>query len=287
MLAVLAKEFRSYFLTPLGYIFMGSFLTISGIIFTVFNLIPASSNYYPVLSNLIFIFLIAVPILTMRLISEENRQKTDQLLLTCPLKVSDIVVGKYLAAVAVFLLTIVITFLYPVIMSWHGFISLSEICGGYIGFFLLGASFIAVGLFVSALTDNQVSAAVITFGALLLIWLADSLQQVLPSDTLSGLIFAALILIGLALLVRQTTRNPFAALGTAVLGALIIGGIYAINSSLYDGLIVKVCSWFSLLKRYQDFANGLVTLSSIIYFLSFIFAFLFLTTQTIAKRRWN
>jgi ABC-2 type transport system permease protein len=287
MLAVLAKEFRNYFLTPVGYIFMGFFLTISGVIFTASNLVSASSNYYPVLSNLIFIFLIAVPILTMRLISEENRQKTDQLLLTCPLKVSDIVVGKYLAAVAVFLLTILITFLYPVIMSWHGFISLSEIFGGYIGFFLLGASFIAVGLFISALTDNQVSAAVITFAALLLIWLADSLQQVLPSDTLSGLIFVSLILVALALLVRQATHNLFATLSTALLGALAIGGIYAINSSLYDGLIIKVCNWFSLLKRYQDFAGGLLTLSSIVYYLSFIAAMVFLTTQTIAKRRWN
>jgi ABC-2 type transport system permease protein len=287
MLAVLVKEFRNYFLTPVGYIFMGFFLTISGVLFTMSNLVSASSNYYPVLSNLIFIFLIAVPILTMRLIAEENRQKTDQLLLTCPLKISEIVVGKYLAAIAVFLLTILITGLYPLIMSWHGFIPLSEILGGYIGFFLLGASFIAVGLFVSALTDNQVSAAVITFGALLLIWLSDSLQQVLPSDTLSGLIFAALILVGLALIVRQATKNMAVTLGVALIGALAVGISYACNSSLYDGLIIKTCNWFSLLKRYQDFASGLLTLSSIIFYLSFIFMFLFLTIQTIAKRRWN
>jgi ABC-2 type transport system permease protein len=287
MLAVFRKEFRTYFLTPIGYVFMGFFLTISGLIFTASNLVPASSNYYPVLSNLIFIFLIAVPVLTMRLVSEENRQKTDQLLLTCPLRIGDIVWGKYLAAIAVFLLTILVTGLYPIIMSWHGLIPLSEIFGGYIGFFLLGASFIAVGLFVSALTDNQVSAAVITFGVLLLIWLIDVLQQALPTDTLSGLIFAAVILVGLALLIRQATQNMFVSLVTALIGALVIGGVYLGNSSLYEGLILKVCNWFSLLKRYQDFANGLVTLRSVVYYLSFIFAFVFLTIQTIARRRWN
>jgi ABC-2 type transport system permease protein len=287
MLAVFSKELRTYFLTPIGYVFMGFFLTISGLLFTASNLIPASSNYYPVLSNLIFIFLIAVPVLTMRLVSEENRQKTDQLLLTCPLKISDIVWGKYLAAITVFLLTILITGLYPLIMSWHGLIPLTEIFSGYIGFFLLGASFIAVGLFVSALTDNQVSAAVITFGVLLLIWLIDALQQALPTDTLSGLIFAAVILVGLALFIRQATQNLFISLLTALVGALAIGGLYLCNSSLYDGLIIRVCNWFSLLKRYQDFANGLVTLRSVVYYLSFIFAFGFLTIQIIARRRWN
>ncbi|MGD8400623.1 MAG: ABC transporter permease, partial [Bacillota bacterium] len=157
----------------------------------------------------------------------------------------------------------------------------------YIGFFLLGASFIAVGLFVSALTDNQVSAAVITFGVLLLIWLIDVLQKALPTDTLSGLIFAAVILVGLALLIRQATQNMFVSLVTALIGALVIGGVYLGNNSLYEGLILKVCNWFSLLKRYQDFANGLVTLRSVVYYLSFIFAFVFLTIQTIARRRWN
>lgn len=287
MLAVLQKELRTYFQTPLGYIFMGFFLLISGVFFALSNLFPASSNLNAVLSSLTSIFMFVVPVLTMRLLAEEARQKTDQLLLTCPLKVTDMVLGKYLAAVAVFLLTVLITGIYPLIMVCHGFISIPEILGGYIGFFLLGSSFIAVGLFVSSLTDNQVSAAVISFSALLLIWILDALQQVLPSDTTSGVVFASLLLVGLAFLVHHSTRNLYITILTAFIGSLAIGGLFAIDQGLFDGFILKVFDWFSLLKRFTSFTEGLLNVSSIIYYLSFITAFIFLTIQMIEKRRWN
>ncbi|HYH03706.1 MAG TPA: ABC-2 transporter permease [Bacillota bacterium] len=287
MLAVLQKEFRTYFLTPLGYIFMGFFLLISGFFFALNNLFPASSNLAALLGSLTSMFMFVVPILTMRLLSEETRQKTDQLLLTSPLKVTEIVVGKYLAAVAVFLITILITGIYPAILRIHGFISISEVLGGYIGFFLLGSCFIAVGLFVSALTDNQVSAAVITFSSLLFMWIMDAVQQVLPNDTNSGVIFACLILFALAFLVHHAVKNLYVTALTAFAGSLVIGSIYAINKSLYDGIIIKIFDWFSLLKRYDGFSSGLLNVSSIIYYLSFITAFIFLTVQLIEKRRWN
>lgn len=287
MLAVLQKEFRTYFLSPLGYIFMGFFLLISGFFFALNNLFPASSNLGSLLGSLTGMFMFVVPILTMRLLSEESRQKTDQLLLTSPLKVTEIVVGKYLAAVTVFLITILITGIYPVILRIHGFISIPEVLGGYIGFFLLGSSFIAVGLFVSALTDNQVSAAVITFSSLLFIWIMDALQQVLPNDTNSGVIFACLVLIALAFLVHNSVKNLFLTALTAFAGSLVIGSIYIINKNFYDGIILKVFDWFSLLERYDGFSSGLLNVSSIIYYLSFITAFIFLTVQHIEKRRWN
>ena len=287
MLAVLQKEFRTYFLSPLGYIFMGFFLLISGFFFALNNLFPARSNIGSLLGSLTGMFMFVVPILTMRLLSEESRQKTDQLLLTSPLKVTEIVVGKYLAAVAVFLITILITGIYPVILRVHGFISIPEVLGCYIGFFLLGSCFIAVGLFVSALTDNQVSAAVITFSSLLFMWIMDAVQQVLPNDTNSGVIFACLVLIGLAFLVHNSVKNLFLTALTAFVGSLVIGSIYAINKNLYDGIIIKVFDWFSLLGRYDGFSSGLLNVSSIIYYLSFITAFIFLTVQHIEKRRWN
>jgi ABC-2 type transport system permease protein len=287
MLAVLMKELRTYFLTPLGYIFMGFFLLITGFFFALGNLFTMSSNYNSLLSAITFIFMIVVPILTMRLISEETRQKTDQLLLTSPLKIFDMVMGKYLAAVIVFLATLLVTAVYPVIMNFHGIISGSEIIGGYIGFFLLGSSFIAIGLFVSSLTDNQVSAAVISFAALLFLWIIEALPQILPNDTRSGVIFAGLMLAGLCLLINRATKNLFVTVATALVGSLIIGVLFAVNASWYDGIILKFFDWFSLLKRYSSFTDGLLSVSSIIYYLSFIGAFIFLTIQTIEKRRWN
>lgn len=287
MLAVFKKELRNYFLTPTGYIFMASFLLVSGFFFTFINLMQASPKYTDLLSNLTFLFLIIMPILTMRLIAEETRQKTDQLLLTSPLGVGEMVLGKYLAAVTVFLITLLITCLYPLIMSFYGFIATGEIFSGYIGLFLLGSCFIAIGLFVSSLTDNQISAAVITFAALLLLWLIDAIQQGLPNDTVSGVVFAGLIVLGIVLLVYYATRNIFVSIATAVLGIVAIAAVFLINKSLFDGIILKFIDWFSVLKRYEKFVSGILSLDGVVYYLSFITAFVFLTIQMIEKRRWN
>src|SRR5690554_4311168 len=137
MIAVLKRGLKTYFLTPTGYIFMGFFLLIFGFFFDIGNLFSANPNYNSMLGKIIFVFMILVPILTMRLLAEESRQKTDQLLLTSPLSVTEIVLGKYLAAVAVFLLTVAVTCIYPIILSFFGSIAVSEIVGGYLGFILL------------------------------------------------------------------------------------------------------------------------------------------------------
>ena len=172
---------------------MGFFILIAGVFFAISNLLSGNPNFTGVLSSLTFIFLFLVPILTMRLISEETRQKTDQLLITSPLSITGIVLGKYLAAVGVFVITLLITVLFPVIMSFFALLGLGwwEILGGYIGFLLLGCAFISVGLFFSSLTDNQLIAAVETFAALLLIWILDFVAQSVPADPVSGLVFLA------------------------------------------------------------------------------------------------
>lgn len=287
MLAVFKKELRTYFLTPTGYIFMGGFLLVSGFFFTFLNLMQASPKYTDLLSNITFLFLIIMPVLTMRLIAEETRQKTDQLLLTSPLSIGEMVIGKYLAAVAVFLMTLLVTCLYPLIMSFYGFIATWEIVCGYIGLFLLGSAFIAIGLFVSSLTENQVSAAVITFAALLLLWLLDAIQQGLPNDTVSGIVFTGLILLGVVLLLYYATRNIIVSIAAAVLGIGAVTAVYFIDKSLFDGIILKFIDWFSVLKRYEKFVTGILSLDAVVYYLSFITAFIFLAVQMIEKRRWN
>ncbi len=162
MLAVFRRELRAYFASPIGFTFVGFFILLAGVFFAISNLLSGNPNYTGVLGSITFIFLFVVPILTMRLISEETRQKTDQLLITSPLSITGIVLGKYLAAVGVFFITLVITVIYPVIMSFFALAGLAwwEILGSYIGFFLLGSSFISVGLFFSSMTDNQLIAAV-------------------------------------------------------------------------------------------------------------------------------
>lgn len=287
MLPVFTRELAAFFRTIIGFIFMGIFLIITGVFFTIDNLIPQSANYLSVLGGISFVFLVGVPVLTMRLLAEERRQKTDQLLLTSPLRISGIVLGKYFAAVAVFLLTLVITLLYPLELSLVGAISVSEIAAGYMGIFLIGCAFISVGLFVSSLTENQVVAAVVTFGLLLLTWIVDFLQKGLPGDRFSGLVFALLVALTVAVFLYLTVRSLPLAAAAIVLGSGLIALLYMLQPASFDGLIVRVLKWFSLLARYRDFTRGVLKLGSVVYYLSFSGVFVFLTVRSLDARRWN
>ncbi len=288
MFAVFRRELKAYFTSPLGFAFVGFFILVAGVFFALSNLLTGNPTYTGVLSNLTFIFLFLVPILTMRLLSEEAKAKTDQLLITSPLSIAGIVMGKFLAAVAVFVITLLITVLYPVIMSFYalGGIAWWEILGGYIGFLLMGSAFISLGLFFSSTTDNQLIAAVETFAALLLIWILDYVAQSVPSSAVAGLVFLAIVAGGLVALVFFSTRNTIATVATVVVAAAVLVLLFVFSQSFYAGLIGKILSWFSLVKRYNDFALGVLSLSPIVYYISFAGAFVFLTIRMIEKRRW-
>jgi ABC-2 type transport system permease protein len=288
MLAVFKRELRAYFSSPIGFVVIGLFLFMSAIFFAASNLLGASSEYNGLLSTMAFIFLFIVPILTMRLLTEEKRQHTDQMLVTSPLSVTAIVIGKYLAAVAVFLIMLLVTVLFPVMMSFFSLLGLEwwKILGGYIGLFLLGAAFIAVGLFFSSLTESQIVAAVATYTALLVMWIIDALISMVPTQWFYGVAFVALVAAGIALLVWLSTRSVLA---TVVAAVVLGGGIAALavlQSTLFEGLIAKVMAWFSLLKRYEDFNLGILGLSPVVYYLSFSAAFVFLTVRMIDRKRW-
>ncbi|NLK21974.1 MAG: ABC transporter permease [Epulopiscium sp.] len=287
MLAILNKELKSYFASATGYIFMSFFLLISGIFFSLTNLFGRSPLYNDVLSSITFIFLFVVPMITMRLISEETKQKTDQLLLTSPIKVSDIVLGKYFAALGLFLATLGVTIIFPIILSFFGEISTGEILGGYIGFFLLGASFISVGIFISSLTDNQVIAAVVTVVTLLIMWIMDGIIMGMPKDRTSSMVFIGILVIAITALFYFSTRNIYMSIAISVIGAIGMIIVFLINPGLYDGIILRILGWFSLLKRHENFSMGIFDVNAVVYFITFSFAFIFLTIQTIEKRRWS
>ncbi len=288
MLAVFKRELRSYFSSPIGFLVIGLFVFLSAIFFAASNLLGASSEYNGILSTMAFLLLLVVPLLTMRLLTEEKRQHTDQMLITSPLSVTAIVLGKYLAAAAVYLITLLVTVLFPVMMSFFALLGLEwwKILGGYIGLFLLGCSFIAVGMFFSSLTESQIVAAFATFAALLVMWIIDALTSMVPTQWFFGVGFVAIVAAALVLLVWLSTRSLLATILTvAVLG----GGIAALavlQSSLFEGLIAKVMAWFSLLKRYEDFNLGILGLSPVVYYLSFSAAFVFLTVRMIDRKRW-
>lgn len=169
MFAIWKKEMLSYFLSPIAYIFMGVFMVITGISFTLSNLYSLNAQFASTLGQMLYLFTLITPILTMRLFSEERKNKTDQLLLTSPVSLISVVLGKYFAALSVFIITLMVSFFFPIILYMFGAPAFGELVLGYLGFFLLGSTLIAIGMFISALTENQVTAAVATLGTFLML----------------------------------------------------------------------------------------------------------------------
>jgi ABC-2 type transport system permease protein len=294
MLAIFKREIKAYFLTPIGCLYMGLFLLITGIFFFFTNLSSQSSYYSSFLGNILFIYLFAVPLLTMRLFSEEKRQRTDQLLLTSPISIVEIVCGKFLAALCLYAMTLVVTVFYAVIIAIYGDLLVWETLGSYIGFLFLGASYISIGIFVSASTENQITAALVTFFSLFVIWLIDPIAQTVPSDYFAGAISAGILALIVVLFLFLSTRNWFIVLATAVVAAAVILFLYFWVEGyrypfrgIFTGFLQKFLGWFSLNKRYQDFSMGLLKFDSLLYYVSFSGLFLFLTVRLIEKRRWN
>lgn len=287
MLAILKKELHSYFKSMIGYIFMAFFLVIIGIYFIIYNLSYATSNFEYTLQASSFVFVILIPILTMRVIAEENKQKTDQLLLTSPLSIEKIVIGKYVAVLTVFLATMAITSLYPLMLTQFGEIDLRLAYNGILGFTLMGATYLAIGLFISALTESQMVAAIIGFLVMLITYLMPGLATLLPTDHKSAVIIFSFFIMLVSLIGHRMMQNPTVAIGIGFLCEVILIFIYYKKSSLLDGAVSKFLNSFSMVTYFDNFAMGILDFSGVIYYISVTILFIFLTVQSIKKRRWS
>lgn len=287
MLAIFKKELRTYFNTLTGYIFLGFFVAIMGFNFVSACILGGESNFNIVFGYSLIMLIILVPVLTMRLFSEETRQKTDQLLFTSPLNIMDIVFGKFLAAAALFLMGLLIITLFPIILSTFGELPVSEIFGGFIGYALMGFCFISIGLYISVLTDNQIISAVVTFAAMFFIFMIDLIKNSAPATTSSSIIFLVIVISIISFMLYNSTKNIFIGFALEVIGLAAIAGVYFINKLLFDGVIVKFLDWFSVLARFDNFTNGVFYFADLIYYVSFIFAFIYFSVNAIEKRRWR
>lgn len=287
MLAIYKKELRSYFTSMIGYLFIGFFLAIVGVYFMAYNLQGGYSNFEYVLNSMVFVFVILVPILTMRLLAEEKRQRTDQLLFTSPLSVNKIVLGKYLAVLTVFISAMGITMFYPLILSQYGTVSFKLAYAGILGFVLVGAAYIAIGLFLSALFESQAIAAVVTFVVLLITFLMQGIVNLLPTSNKAAWIIFSIIALIVAVVVYFMVHNSTVTISLLVLLEAACAIVYFVKPSLYDGLTLKVFDWFSVIDRFDNFMNGILDLTGIVYYISIVFIFIFLTIQSLNKRRWR
>ncbi len=256
MLAIYRKEIASYFINPIGYVYLGIFLVFSALLCSYTTIVAgtySTGNYF---FYMIIAFIIFIPLLTMRLFAEERKMRTEQMLLTAPVSLTGMVLGKYFAAFTVFvggMLLSCINFIPLYVIAdqeraGESYISVhigpvtGQIVGSVLALILMGAALIAIGTFISALTENQLSAAVITIG-----------------------VIAAMILLNYLNLLTDSNGQPLI-------------GSYAVRS---------VIGWISVLTRFGAFSQGLFDYAALLYYVSLAFVFLFLTVRVYEKRRWG
>ena len=287
MTAIYKRELRSYLTSMIGYIFIFFILLLTGIYFSAYQLSAAYPKFEYTLSALTFVFLISVPILTMRILAEERKQKTDQLLLTSPVSVEKIVMGKYLALVTVFAIPMAIICFYPLLMTKFGTVSLGTAYTAILGFFLLGCANLAVGVFISSLTESQVIAAVLTFILLFAFYMMNGISSFFSEGALSTCITFGLLILAAAIIIYTMIKNLLISAVVCVAGEAVLAVLYVVNSEFFAGGIQKVLQVFNISGHFDNFANGIFDIKGVVYFLSVVAVCVFQTIQSIVKRRWN
>ncbi|MBE5955171.1 MAG: ABC transporter [Lachnospiraceae bacterium] len=287
MIAVFKHELKSYFHSLTAYIFGAFLLMFVGLGAMLYNLQAAVSNFEYVLSFGSMVFVVIVPILTMRVIAEERKQKTDQLLYSLPISTTEVVIGKYLALLIVYLIPLVVIGFYPLIFSQFGEVYLPTSYGSLFAFFIMGAALIAMGIFISSLTENQGFAAGIGIAVMLFNYFSVSLAEYVSSTAFGS---AAAIFVLAALLgwiIYHLTKNETLSYGIALLIMACTTVTVFVDSSKLEGILPNLMKQLSLFDRFDVFVNGVFDLTAIIYFLSFAAFFLLLAVQSLEKRRYN
>lgn len=290
MTAIFKRELRSYFHGMLGYVLTAFLLASSGIYFLALNLGYGLTDFgYYTLYRTIFMLLLYIPVLTMRSLAEERRSRTDQLLLTSPVPVRGIVLGKFFAMCAVFALPCLMDAVMILILwALGGTVpALAANFAALLCYFLLGCAAIAMGEFLSGLTENPIIAAVAGFSVLLLAYMMPSLRSLFNAGSAVALAVFTAIAGAASLLAGLRTRSFI--LGCLTFAALCLGltGLFLLQSAWLTEAFSAVLSVLCFFTPFEDFVNNSFSLPTLVYYLTVTGMFLFFTAQSIEKRRWN
>lgn len=288
MTAIYKRELKSYFDTMIGFVFIAFIVAAMGIYFFVYNMSGGYPYFSATLTGTLFVLLISIPVLTMKCLADEKRSKTDQLLLTAPISLTKIILGKYFAMVTIFAIPVLISCLCPLIIKANGTAYLFNDYASILAFFLMGCVYIAIGMFISSLTESQIIAAVGTFGILFLLQLWPDLIAYLPSTAAASFIGFIVIVLLIALIINSMTKNWLISSIIGLGGVFILLITYISNANLFDNALSQLLSKITFIDTLYNFtSNQLFDVTGLIYFISAIFVFIFLTIQTVQKRRWS
>ena len=287
MTAVLKHELKNYFHSLTAYVFGAGLLLAVGLGALRYNLQAAVSNFEFALSYFSIVLAVIVPILTMRVIAEERKQRTDQLLYALPITTTQVIVGKYLALLTVYLIPLCVIAVYPLIFSRFGDVYLLTSYGSILAFFLMGAALIALGVFISSLTDNQGFAAGIGIAVILLNYYSVSLSEYVSSTVFGSVAALCVLVLALGAVIKYLTKNENLAYAVCfVLIAAIAIAVFMDNTK-FEGLLPALMTKLSLFDRFTGFVNGVFDMTSVVYYASVVVFFLFLSVQSLEKRRYN
>lgn len=287
MKAIFKRELNSLFNNMTGYIFTAFSLFIIGIYVMYYCLKNGYPYFEYVVSNIEFFYLMTIPVLTMKVIAEEKKQHTDRLLYSLPLSMTQIVTGKFLAMAAVLLLPVIELLLLPPVLNIYGDIALGTAYSSILAYYMLGLTLTSIGLFISSLTDNQLAAAAITFVIVLICYLMTGLSSYIPGDSFSSYIAFAVIIILAGIVIWLMTKSIPVSLSIAGITEAVLLTLYLIKNTAFEGLIHKVISSISPFDKTENFFYGIFDLTGVIYFISVTVLFVFLTIQSMEKRRWS
>lgn len=287
MFAIYKREVKTYLHGMTGAIFTAFLLLMVGIYTTANNFLAGYPNFEYALSGVLIVLLLVIPIITMRSFSEDMHAKTDQLLYSLPMKLSSVVLAKYFALLTVLLVPVGIMCLYPLILSSYGTVNFAASYGAILAFFLLGAALLSIGLFLSSLTESQVIAAVLTFGAFILMYLMSGLSTLIPTTASASLIAFIMLAIAVGLILYVLTKNTvvsFACGGVLTLGTVLL---YLIDSTRFAGAFPNMLSSLALFDRFSSFTAGLFDMTALVYYVSVSALFVFFTVQSMEKKRFD
>ena len=287
MTAIFTHELRSYFHTLTAWLFAAFLLCFVGIGAMMYNIQAAVSNFEYVLSFGCLVFVVIVPILTMRVLAEERRQKTDQLLYSLPVSTVEVVLGKYAALIVLYLVPLAIISVYPLIFAQFGEVYLPTSYGSIFAFLLLGAALLSVGMFVSSLTENQGLAAGVGIALILFNYYSVSLSEYVSTSSMGSVIALLALICALGLIIRFLTGSSSLGYWVGIALAFALAALCFFNVEALEGLLPGIMSALSLFERFYVFVNGVFDLKAVVFYLSVIGFFLFLTVQSLEKRRYN
>ena len=287
MTAIFKREFKSCFTGMIGWVIAAVSLFFLGLYFTNRNLLYASSDFASVLYTMTMILLFLLPAISMRSFAEERKNKTDQLLLTSPVSIPAIVAGKFLAELAVFALPLAAAVVMPLLLQAFGTVSLVAAYSALLGYLLLGGACLAVGTWISALTENQILAYLATFGALLVAYLMNGIQTMFTTGNLLAFIVFMIVLLVASVLVGVICKRLAPGAAVFCAGAVVLFVLFQLRPAWLLTAFNAVLSALALFEPFKDIVGGMFSIPAIVYYLSVMGLFLFLTGQALARRRWN